>query len=1203
MKLTPQFFLVSVILLLNSITVSAQNIITGNVIDVDKSENTNLNQIISDYDILEIDILRKDIDLNKNSGIVYLNLGSEVLKLSLFSNNLLVSAEGDNIPHLLSGMYGNGSQVSLTINDEFIYGFFKSAQSTRYIEPLWYLEKDAPKNQFVLYDVVNVIEDTEHKCGVTEQQMRTPKDVPYKMTTDCRIVEFAIANTSDMFTKYTNNTGVMNHNLGVLNNVQTNYRSEFNANLEYDVVAHYIPTSSTNDPLQPNTSSTNAGTLLNAFTAWAGGFPAGAGGSAGNNGGFNITFDMASMWTDRDLAGSTIGVAWTPGWFSIFEDYTTSAIGLNVLVSHEIGHNWGAQHVTGITNIMFPSVVATDVWASNSVTSVNNRVNSQSGALSNCSTEGAPIANYFADTGGSATCSGGNVTIEFEDQSQYGATRDWTFLNGSPSASTDAKETVTYGSSVTGLNYIELESTNNAGSSILQSFIDIQAAPGSQCSPSGSGGGGGTTNITFSNVNNSSSASGVYEDFACSDIADLEVSTTYDLSISTNISPTQTQRIRIYADWNDDGDFNDSGEQILNTTFTGNSTFNFSTPASPVLNELIRFRIINSFNNISGPCHSTNFGQTEDYSVYFAGTPVFGCTDATANNYNPNATVDDGSCTFGGGSTTWYEDSDNDNFGNPAVSQSAVNQPAGFVADNTDCDDTDNTVFPGAPEICDGQDNNCNNQIDEGVLNTYYRDFDNDNFGDANNTIDACSPPTGFVTNNTDCDDTDNTVFPGAPEICDGQDNNCNNQIDEGVLNTYYRDFDDDNFGNPNNTIDACSPPTGWVTDNTDCDDTDNTVFPGAPEICDGQDNNCNNQIDEGLLTTYYRDNDNDNFGDANNTVDACSPPTGFVTDNTDCDDTDNTVFPGAPELCDGQDNNCNNQIDEGVLNTYYRDLDGDNFGNPFVTLERCSPPSGYVSDNTDCDDTDNTVFPGAPELCDGLDNNCNNQIDEGALITYYRDLDNDGFGDPNTTAQDCNPPSGFVTNDDDCDDDDSNINPAANDVCGDNIDNNCDGIVDFGCQDCDGVNLVITNGNIMAVNRAQQTIDSDALVNLNSVIFAAGGDINLNSSFEVDAGSVFEARIEPCVTNAQEENEPDSARNSDSADVIEDIKQTFSNSENVHIDVTKESTTVISLNGQHSEIYPQFIEQVKVLNSGRYILKIVGQDQTIEKTLTITQQ
>src|SRR6185369_12733615 len=118
--------------------------------------------------------------------------------------------------------------------------------------------------------------------------------------------------------------------------------------------------------------------------------------------------------------------------------------------------------------------------------------------------------------------------------------------------------------------------------------------------------------------------------------------------------------------------------------------------------------------------------------------------------------------------------------------------------------------------------------------NTYYADADGDTYGNANVTAQACSPPAGYVSNSTDCDDSKSSVHPGAAETCNGIDDNCNGTIDEGVKTTYYRDHDGDTYGNPNNTTQACSPPAGYVANNTDCDDTKSSVHPGAAETCNG---------------------------------------------------------------------------------------------------------------------------------------------------------------------------------------------------------------------------------------------------------------------------------------------------------------------------------------------------------------------------------
>ena len=119
-------------------------------------------------------------------------------------------------------------------------------------------------------------------------------------------------------------------------------------------------------------------------------------------------------------------------------------------------------------------------------------------------------------------------------------------------------------------------------------------------------------------------------------------------------------------------------------------------------------------------------------------------------------------------------------------------------------------------------------------------------------------------------------------------------------------------------------------------------------------------------------------------------------TEAEDCDDNNAEINPAAIEICDGLDNNCNADVDEGLLNIYFADLDADGFGDPLTDSVSCEIVIGFVLDNTDCNDADDTVYPGAAELCDGIDQDCDGVADNGlATQTYYADVDGDGFGDP----------------------------------------------------------------------------------------------------------------------------------------------------------------------------------------------------------------
>ncbi|MBN2106821.1 MAG: DUF11 domain-containing protein, partial [Deltaproteobacteria bacterium] len=300
-----------------------------------------------------------------------------------------------------------------------------------------------------------------------------------------------------------------------------------------------------------------------------------------------------------------------------------------------------------------------------------------------------------------------------------------------------------------------------------------------------------------------------------------------------------------------------------------------------------------------------------------------------------------------------------------------------------------------------------------------------------------CSSPTPYCSPYTQtCTDCVPSGTPPGTEACDGIDNDCDRDIDEGFTRTtFYRDTDGDGYGDPGFSVQACAAPPGFVADDSDCNDTSNAVKPGATETCNGIDDDCDTYTDEGLTQyTYYRDADSDTYGNPAQPFKTCEAtvPAGFVTSSTDCDDNNNAVNPAATETCNYIDDDCDGSIDEGVNYIYYRDADGDTYGDAAVSISSCSstPDAGYVANSTDCDDTRSTVNPGRPDettvatgRCDGLDNDCDGGIDENRTQnTYYRDADGDGYGDATNTDTACAVPPGYVTNNTDCDDDDTTV-------------------------------------------------------------------------------------------------------------------------------------------------------------------------------------
>jgi hypothetical protein len=295
------------------------------------------------------------------------------------------------------------------------------------------------------------------------------------------------------------------------------------------------------------------------------------------------------------------------------------------------------------------------------------------------------------------------------------------------------------------------------------------------------------------------------------------------------------------------------------------------------------------------------------------------------------------------------------------------------VADSSDCDDLESSVHPDALEICDGLDNNCDGSVDNNAVDeqSWYLDVDGDGFGDDAVVVVACDAPSGYVNVKGDCNDSDSLFYPGAPENCsDSVDYNC-----DGSFGSV--DGDGDGFT-------ACE----------ECDDADAAVNPAVLESCNGVDDNCDGTIDEaGALgeSVWYLDLDGDGYGDASSLVSACDAPAAYVSNSSDCDDLSYSVNPAALESCNGVDDDCDGSVDEAGASgesVWYLDADNDGYGDASSSVMACDAPSGYSALSSDCDDNNASISPGAPDICDTLDNDCDGSIDEGGycscpVVTY----------------------------------------------------------------------------------------------------------------------------------------------------------------------------------------------------------------------------
>ncbi|MCP4807130.1 MAG: hypothetical protein GY884_17430 [Proteobacteria bacterium] len=227
------------------------------------------------------------------------------------------------------------------------------------------------------------------------------------------------------------------------------------------------------------------------------------------------------------------------------------------------------------------------------------------------------------------------------------------------------------------------------------------------------------------------------------------------------------------------------------------------------------------------------------------------------------------------------------------------------VFGGTDCDDTDAEINSDATEVCD--------EVDEGPAapRPYFEDLDRDGYGRIDAEQFFCEPPPEFAAEPGDCHDGDDEIHPGAEEVCDGVDNDCDDttDVDASDMSTWHADSDSDGFGDAADSNEACDQLSGHVLDDTDCDDTDPDTDPDtnpdAEETCAEGDQDCDGSVDEGPLsdvTVFYEDADGD--GDDWVTQASCEVPSGYTSTGGDCDD-DASTNPGADEVCDTTDHDC----------------------------------------------------------------------------------------------------------------------------------------------------------------------------------------------------------------------------------------------------------------------------------------------------------
>ncbi len=527
------------------------------------------------------------------------------------------------------------ANVAITVSDEFFSLMIERNGVNYYIEPAERFNPSAA-GLFVLYKNTDYIGKKGFTCAHTETQqaMQQVAENEERTAPTCYRVQWAIASDHLMYAKYSNSiTQVEARTLSVLNSAAVNYFGTFAFDYKFKVEIQKVSTCSN---CLNVSSSTDADAIIQTFTQY------------GNSNGFgnDVDYDIGQFYTSRDITtgGSngvigyaSVGAVCTNARYQIIEDFSTNADYMRVVVAHETGHNFSMTHDNaGDPKIMAPVVSAATAWSTQSVSQINGYVNQTLASSNNCFSicpppNTPPVTDFKWEP--SATCVG--KTVQFADISENDpATYAWTFQGGTPATSTLKKPIVTYPNA--GAFDVKLIATNAAGSTTKErkQLIFIDTIKTNFCKTSGtSNDESGITYVKLGNmVSNSGSAKfdgNKYVDYTCSRVASLSPNGTYELDLAIGDCETKiAETFRIWIDYNNDGDFLDSDEEIA---FTANKRCGLITsdlepkltinvPGNVVLNRIVRCRIMSLKNSISNqPCYSdlTNIGQVEDYGIIF----------------------------------------------------------------------------------------------------------------------------------------------------------------------------------------------------------------------------------------------------------------------------------------------------------------------------------------------------------------------------------------------------------------------------------------------------------------------------------------------------------------------------------------------------------------------------------------------------------
>ncbi len=441
--------------------------------------NSRYNELDSDFKDYELFSLPTDEVLsyvrnrNFNSDIRF-RLGNHDWDLELYENTdiiggnyvaTVVTEEGktqSNQRPTVKPFYGfvKGTQnkVRLSFDEHFIFGFVVESETEHFfIEPLNRFKKNAPNDVYVVYNVKDVKSDGTAACGVTEADIQKAGIISHNHSNNqrqgacaggCEYVEYAVATDYSMFQKYGSISALQNYIVATLNNVEADYTGFFASgsggtacDIEFVIVEQYMIACEGCDEW---TTSTDAGTLLSSHLNW------------GNAGNFSVNYDLSTIWTNRDFNGGTVGIAYvgvvcSGSRYSAFQDFTSNAQSMRVMVTHEFGHNFNAPHNYAIGSacdppgrtrlIMDPVVDPTAVaWSTgaeacavDNIATISDHIGSRT-CLATCVPDACDNTLVSGMTISSINSTGADLTwtdngTNYRVRARFAQTDTWTYTN------------------------------------------------------------------------------------------------------------------------------------------------------------------------------------------------------------------------------------------------------------------------------------------------------------------------------------------------------------------------------------------------------------------------------------------------------------------------------------------------------------------------------------------------------------------------------------------------------------------------------------------------------------------------------------------------------------------------------------------------------------------------------------------------------